>query len=206
MDAYLDSWTSWAQTWERQALLRTRPVAGDRELGERFVATALRVAVGPGLDGEAARQIRAMKARVETERIPLGEDPDFHVKLGRGAMADVEWTVQLLQMRHGSEDPSVLTPSTLDGVAALAAAGHLDADDAAILDEAYRFCARVRNRLFHLSGRAADSIPTDPDRAARLGLALGYETHPRSSLREEYRRVTRRARRVVERVFYGSSE
>jgi glutamate-ammonia-ligase adenylyltransferase len=206
MDAYLDYWAAWAQTWERQALLRTRPVAGDRELGERFVAAALRVAIERGLDGEATRQIRAMKARVETERIPLGEDPDFHVKLGRGAMADVEWTVQLLQMRHGSEDPSVLTPSTLDGVAALAAAGHLDADDAAILDEAYRFCARVRNRLFHLSGRAADSIPTDPDRAARLGLALGYETHPRSSLREEYRRVTRRARRVVERVFYGSSE
>jgi glutamate-ammonia-ligase adenylyltransferase len=203
MDAYLDYWTSWAQTWERQALLRTRPVAGDRELGERFVATALRVAVGPGLDGEAARQIRAMKARVETERIPLGEDPDFHVKLGRGAMADVEWTVQLLQMRYGAEDPSVLTPSTLGGLAALAGARHLDAEDAAVLDEAYRFCARVRNRLFHLAGRAADSIPTDPDRAARLGLALGYETHPRSSLREEYRRVTRRARRVVERVFYG---
>lgn len=202
MDAYLDYWAAWAQPWEHQALLRTRVVAGDQDLGERFVTEARRVAVEHGSSAETVRHIRTMKARVETERIPLGEDPDYHVKLGRGAMADVEWTVQLLQMRHGAEDPVVLTPSTLHGLAALAAAGHIEAEDAAILDEAYRFCARVRNRLFHLAGRAADSIPTDPDRAARLGLALGYETHPRSSLREEYRRVTRRARRVVERVFY----
>jgi glutamate-ammonia-ligase adenylyltransferase len=133
----------------------------------------------------------------------MGEDPDFHMKLGRGSMSDVEWTVQLLQMKHGSAHPSVRTPSTLEGLDALAAAGLLSKDDRSALAQAYRFCAAVRNRLFLRAGRSRDSLPTDPEEAARLARSLGYELDPRAALREEYRKVTRRARRVMERVFYG---
>jgi glutamate-ammonia-ligase adenylyltransferase len=144
-----------------------------------------------------------MKARVERERIPIGDDPDFHMKLGKGGMSDVEWTVQLLQMAHGSTADHVRTPSTLEGLRRLVAAGLMDAEDAEILDTSYRFCARVRNRLFLRAGRVRDSLPSDPEEVGRLGRSLGYEVNPRTTLREEYRRVTRRARRVVERVFYG---
>ena len=203
LGAYRAYWDRWAGTWELQALLRARHVAGNGELGDEFVLAAADRASPLTLGEDRLREVRAMKARVERERIPVGEDPDFHVKLGRGGMSDVEWTVQLLQMLHGHDVPGIRTPSTLEGLERLAAAGLLDPDDAAVLDAAYRFCARVRNRLFLRAGRVRDSLPADPDEAGRLARSLGYEVNPRSALREEYRRVTRRARRVVERVFYG---
>src|SRR5207244_5953263 len=89
---------------------------------------------------EAVREIRRMKARVERERIPAGEDPQFHLKLGRGSLSDVEWTAQLLQLEHG-----VRAPGTMAALTALQTAGVLDPADAAVLAEAYRFCERTRN-------------------------------------------------------------
>lgn len=203
LESYTAYWERWAETWEYQSLLRARAVAGDPDLGADFVDRAATFSYPERFTGEQRRHILAMKARVEKERIPLGEDPDFHMKLGRGGMSDVEWTVQLLQMEHGAVHTSVHSPSTLDALAALQAAGVILPDDAAALDEAYRFCAAVRNRLFLRSGRTRDSLPTDPDEAARLARSLGYDLDPRTALREEYRRLTRRARRVMERVFYG---
>jgi glutamate-ammonia-ligase adenylyltransferase len=203
LDAYESYWDRWALTWEHQSLLRARAVAGDAELGDRFVVAAGRRCHPETFGIDQVREVRAMKARVEQERIPMGEDPDFHVKLGRGALADVEWTVQLLQMQHGRSVPAVRTASTLHALVALHHAGLISGDDAAALDEAYRFCARVRNRLFLRAGRTRDSLPTDPIEATAVARSLGYELAPRTALREDYRRVTRRARRVVERVFYG---
>jgi len=203
LDSYEAYWKRWAETWEFQSLLRARVVAGDASLGSDFLERSTALAHPQRLTEEQHRRIRAIKARVETERIPIGEDPAFHMKLGRGGMSDVEWTVQLLQMRHGYANPAVRTPSTLRGLSALADAGLLSTDDRAALDEAYRFCAAVRNRLFLRAGRPRDSLPADPEETARLARSLGYNLDPRSSLREEYRRVTRRARRVTERVFYG---
>jgi glutamate-ammonia-ligase adenylyltransferase len=204
LPAYESYWDRWALTWEHQSLLRVRHAAGDRDLGERFVAAAAHRAHPDHLAPDRVREIRAMKARIEQERIPFGEDPDFHVKLGRGALADVEWTAQLLQMEHGHTVPAVQTASTLRALLALHHAGILTAEDAAILEEAYRFCAAVRNRLYLRAGRTRDSLPTDPGESAAVARSLGYDLIPRTALREEYRRVTRRARRVVERVFYGA--
>ena len=144
-----------------------------------------------------------MKARVERERIPVGEDPDYHVKLGRGAMADVEWSVQLLQLRHGAGDPGLRLPGTMAALQNLVAGAHLHADDGTILAHAYELCAAIRNRLFLQAGRPRDSLPSDPGEVTRLARSLGYEGDPRAQLREDYRRATRRARRVVQRVFYG---
>ena len=203
LDSYVAYWERWAETWEHQSLLRARAIAGDPDLSAEFVERAAAFAHPDRFTDEQRRHIRAMKARVEKERIPFGEDPDFHMKLGRGGMSDVEWTIQLLQMEHGGADRSVRSPSTLEALATLRAAGAIRSDDAAALDEAYRFCAAVRNRLFLRSGRTRDSLPTDPEEAARLARSLGYDIDPRTALREEYRRVTRRARRVMERVFYG---
>ncbi len=203
MASYRAYWSRWAQTWEHQALLRARPVAGDPSLGAEFAAAARAHAHPHRFDEDQVREVRAMKARIEKERIPVGEDPEFHMKLGRGGLADVEWVVQLLQMLHGDAVAEIRTASTVDGLRRLAGAGLLSTEDAAVLDAAYRFCAAVRNRLYLRAGRIRDSLPTDPEEAARLAVSLGYEINPRSALREEYRRVTRRARRVVDRVFYG---
>ena len=186
----------WAEVWERQAMLRARPVAGDPELGARFVEM-LRPFVWQGelSDGDV-REIRRIKARVEKERIPRGEDPEFHLKLGPGALADVEWTAQLLQLQS-----RVPGEGTLAALAALAEAGVLADEDAAVLVEAYRFCTLTRDRLFLLRGAKADSLPArGSGDLTRLSLSLDI---PATELRETYRRLTRRSRAVVERVFYG---
>ncbi len=190
----------WAQTWERQALLRARVVAGDAALGARFVEAADEFVWGAPLGEAEVAEIRRLKARMERERIPSREDPQFHLKLGRGSLSDVEWTVQLLQLRH-----QLRGTSTMESLDALAAAGAIAADDAEALRESYLFCERARNRL-HLVGalpggaRAGDALPTEPERLSHLARSL--ERTP-SALRDDYRRVTRRARRVAERLFYG---
>jgi glutamate-ammonia-ligase adenylyltransferase len=202
IEGYRVYWDRWSDVWEIQAMLRARPVAGDLPLGEAFLAAAEPVVYRGDADGSRAGAVRRMKARIEAERIPPHEDPDFNLKLGRGGMSDVEWTVQLLQLRHGGDVPEIRTPGTVTGLAALEAAGLMATSDAAALDAAYRFCARVRNRLYLQAGRQVDALPVDADETTRLARSLGYVSDPRSSLREEYRRVTRRARRVTERMFY----
>jgi glutamate-ammonia-ligase adenylyltransferase len=144
-----------------------------------------------------------MKARIERERIPPNEDPRFHLKLGRGSLSDVEFTVQLLQLQHGAGHPEIRVTSTIDALHELRAAGLLDPGDADALEEAYRFCERARNARYLLTGRPGDALPTDGREATRLARLLGYVHQPQAGLRDDYRRVTRRSRKVVERVFYG---
>jgi glutamate-ammonia-ligase adenylyltransferase len=185
----------WALTWERQALVRARPVAGDRDLGERFMELAGNFAWQP-LSEEQERDIRRMKARIERERMPARDDPDFNLKLGRGSLSDVEWTAQLLQLRHG-----VRSAGTMAALRALVEAAYLDPADAEVLSEAYRFCERTRNRLYLVRGFPGDALPSRPDHLSFLARSLGCTP---TELRSDYRRVTRRAREVTERLFYGS--
>ncbi|MGH9121207.1 MAG: putative nucleotidyltransferase substrate binding domain-containing protein, partial [Acidimicrobiales bacterium] len=197
LGSYAAYYLRWAQPWERQALLRGRFAAGDPDVGARFAEVAERFIWERPFTEEDAREIRRTKARVERERIPAGEDPEFHLKLGRGSLSDVEWTAQLLQLRHG-----VRATATLAALDALGAGGFLDPDDHAALAEAYRFCELARNRLFLVRGVPGDSLPsTGPTLSA---LARSLATTP-TDLREDYRRVTRRSRRVMERLFYGRS-
>lgn len=188
--AYLDRWAS---TWERQAYLRLRAVAGDAELG-----TALERAVDDAiwarpLSDDDAREVRRMKARIEQERPGSADDPEFNLKLGRGSLSDIEFTVQLLQLRHG-----VRATATRDALALLVEAGHLPYGDAMALESAYGFCERTRNRRYLVAG-PGDSLPIRPEQLTPLARSLG---HTVPSLRAEYRQLTRRARRVVERRFY----
>jgi glutamate-ammonia-ligase adenylyltransferase len=185
----------WAQTWERQAMVRARPVAGDRDVARRFMDVVDRFVWGRDLTPEETLEIRRMKARVESERIPAGEDPEFHLKLGKGSLSDVEFTVQLLQLRHG-----IPSQGTIDALTRLGSVGVIGDEDAQILADAYRFCERTRNRWFLVNGGPGDSLPVDPDRLARLARSLSTSA---PELRDTYRRLTRRSRRVVERLFYG---
>jgi glutamate-ammonia-ligase adenylyltransferase len=200
LESYRTYFARWTQTWERQAMLRARFVAGDPDVGRRFVELVDELVFGRPFTDADELAIRRMKARVERERIAPREDPRFHLKLGPGALADVEWTVQLLQLRH-----RVGEPGTMAALHRLADEGHLAPEDAATLAEAYRFCEHTRNR-WHLIGALpggtapGDALPAKPEAAARLARSLG--TTP-SGLRDDYLRVTRRSRRVVERLFYA---
>ncbi|MBV9412475.1 MAG: bifunctional [glutamine synthetase] adenylyltransferase/[glutamine synthetase]-adenylyl-L-tyrosine phosphorylase, partial [Acidimicrobiia bacterium] len=194
LDGYRTYYDRWALMWERQALLRARPVAGDAELGRQFMGI-VEPHVWQPLTDDDVREVRRMKARIERERMPAGEDPQFHLKLGRGSLSDIEFTAQLLQLQHG-----VRATGTMAALAALAGAGALEADDLATLAAAYRSCERTRNRWYPVKGSPGDSLPTQGDQLARLARSLGTTG---GELREQYRRVTRRARHVVERLFYG---
>jgi glutamate-ammonia-ligase adenylyltransferase len=195
LEGYQTYYGRWAQTWERQALVRARPAAGDETVGRRFMELVEAFVWRPPLTDDHVREIRRMKARIERERIPAGDDPQFHLKLGRGSLSDVEWTAQLLQLEHG-----VRAPGTMSALRALVDAGALAADDADVLGESYRFCERTRNRWYLVQGAPGDALPSHSDQLSKLARSLDLSP---AELRNEYRRVTRRARQVMERLFYG---
>ena len=195
VDAFARYFERWAEGWERLAMLRARPVAGDPDVGERFLALLDEAVWARPPGPEEVREIRRIKARVERERIPAGEDPEFHLKLGRGSLADVEFTTQLLQLQAG-----VRGVDTVDALDRLVTAGVAEAADRDVLVDAYRFCEATRNRLYLVRGGPGDSLPEGSDELRRLARSLGTTGW---ELRESYRRVTRRSRSVVERLFYG---
>jgi glutamate-ammonia-ligase adenylyltransferase len=195
LDGYEKYWRTYALVWERQAMTRARPVAGDLALGTDLLDRLRPYVWDDGLRPEEVREIRRLKARIERERIPAGEDPTFHLKLGRGSLSDIEWTAQLLQLEHGVD-----SPGTVAALVALVDQGVLAADAGDVLCTAYRFCEATRNRWFLVNSAPGDALPTAPEPLLWLARSLGQ--HP-TDLRENYRRLTRRARRVVDRVFYG---
>ncbi|MGP3979513.1 bifunctional [glutamine synthetase] adenylyltransferase/[glutamine synthetase]-adenylyl-L-tyrosine phosphorylase [Streptomyces sp. KR80] len=214
LTSYAAYYRRWSLVWESQALLRAEPVAGDPELGARFIELVdpLRYPA-EGLGEDAVREIRRLKARMEYERLPRGADPTLHAKLGRGGLSDVEWTVQLLQLQHGWAEPGLRTPHTREALHAAHAAGLISTEYAQILDEAWVLATRVRNAVMLVRGRPGDTFPTDSRELAAVGRYLGYGPaaagrKPGSGgsgeMLDDYRRVTRRARSVVDELFYGA--
>ncbi|MGH4001083.1 MAG: bifunctional [glutamine synthetase] adenylyltransferase/[glutamine synthetase]-adenylyl-L-tyrosine phosphorylase, partial [Pseudonocardiaceae bacterium] len=201
--SYRAYYTQWAQTWEAQALLRAAPVAGDEELGKRFIAEIdpVRYPEG-GLTERQATEIRRMKARVDSERLPRSADPATHTKLGRGGLVDVEWTIQLLQLQHAHEVVALRTQSTSAALRAAADAGLLITSDAEALLAAWRLATRTRNALTLVRGKQTDQLPGSGRELLAVARALGRScgTDP-GKVVDEYRRTTRRARIVVERAF-----
>jgi [glutamine synthetase] adenylyltransferase / [glutamine synthetase]-adenylyl-L-tyrosine phosphorylase len=197
LSGYATYFDRWAQTWERQAMARARPVAGDVALGQAFMELLEQAVWQRPFTPDDEREIRRMKARIERERIPPGEDPHFHLKLGRGSLSDVEWTVQLLQLRLG-----LRAPGAMEGLDGLVAAGAVTEGERDVLRSAYRFCERTRNRWWLVGAMPPnpDALPQRSDDAARLARSLGTTV---TDLRDDYRRVTRRSRHVVERLFYA---
>jgi glutamate-ammonia-ligase adenylyltransferase len=204
LDSYAAYYAKWSAVWEAQALLRADAVVGDPDLCRRFLAV-----VDPlrfpehGLTPADVREVRRIKARVDHERLPRGADPATHLKLGRGGLSDVEWTAQLLQMQHAHAVPGLRTTRTLVALRAAADAGLIGADDAATLTEAWRTVSRVRNAIVLVRGRGSDQLPRDVRELAGVAQVLGYPPGTADELRNDYLRTTRRARAVVERVFWG---
>jgi [glutamine synthetase] adenylyltransferase / [glutamine synthetase]-adenylyl-L-tyrosine phosphorylase len=201
--SYRAYWERWSAAWEHQALTRARPVAGDLELGKAFVAAAEGFAYPEEFGAQATSQMRRMKARIEQERIPKRVAPSRHLKLGPGGLSDVEWTVQLLQQRHGAGDRVLRVPSTMRAIDALQDESLLEHRDAAWLRDGYRFLTRLRNLLYLLRHRNVDVMPQNSDQLELLARALGFGAGGWQELDDERRRHARHVRRVCERVFYG---
>ncbi|MBD3947883.1 bifunctional [glutamine synthetase] adenylyltransferase/[glutamine synthetase]-adenylyl-L-tyrosine phosphorylase [Nocardioides ganghwensis] len=203
VESYAAYYAKWSSVWEFQALLRADAVAGDEALRARFteLIDPLRFPAD-GLPDADVVEVRRIKARVDDERLPRGADRHTHLKLGRGGLADVEWTVQLLQMRHAGRVVELRTPQTLPALEAAAAAGLITAEDAGTLAEAWRLVSRVRNAVTLVRGKPYDQLPRDAQERAAVAGVLGYPQGSSDQMVNDYLRTTRRAHAVVERVFW----
>ena len=165
--SYLAYYRRWSRPWEAQALLRAEPVAGDASLGEEFTRMISEVRYPEGGVGEnAVREIRRIKARMEGERMPRGVEPALQVKLGPGGLSDVEWTVQLLQLRHAFAVPGLRTTRTLPALTAAREAGLISPADAA---RAGRVLAARRADQGRGDAGARYRLRHDPRRGPRAG-------------------------------------
>lgn len=202
--SYEAYYAQWAQAWEIQALLRAHRVAGDLELGERFLIMVdkTRFPAG-GVSAEAVQEIRRIKARVDAERLPRGADPKTHTKLGRGGLADIEWTVQLLQLRFAHKIPALHSTSTLDALNAIGAAELIAEGDIELLRDAWLTATRARNALVLVRGKPTDQLPGPGKLLNAVAVAAGWPNGDGSEFLDNYLRVTRRAKAVVLRVFGG---
>jgi len=203
LESYAAYYRRWSEVWERQALLRAAPLCGSPTLLERFFAVVdpMRWPAG-GLTGDQVREVRRIKARVEAERLPRGADPSTHLKLGPGGLADVEWAIQLLQLRYSGSVAGLRTTRTPQALEAAVRAGLLGDDDRSVLLAAWRTATSIRNAVVLVTGRPSDALPSDPRTRAAVSRVLGWAPGESAAFVDDHRRVSRRARAVVERVFY----
>ena len=194
----------WASTWERQAAVRARPI-GEGSLADSARALFDELAYG-GVTESDVRDIRLLKARMENERLPRGIEPARHVKLGPGGLTDVEWTIQLIQMRAGMNNPALRTPSTTQAI--LSAQEHklISAQDAQTLLDAWDMATRIRAANTLASGRMSgvklDVLPRDSAELRALAAILGYGSGGLNALEDDWLRAGRKARAVMERLFW----
>ena len=207
LDAYREYYGRWSALWERQALLRARPCAGDRDLGRRFeeLINPLRWAQ-EGLAPQDLREIRRIKARVEAERLPRGIDPARHLKLGPGGLSDVEWSAQVLQLAHAGRIPQLRTTSTVGALQAAVQAGVLSADGGGELVAAWILASRLRSAIVLGTGRASGPrsqvLPIQSREIRLVGRLIGLSAGRERELEDLYRRSARHARAVAERIVF----
>ncbi len=203
LESYAAYYERWSLTWEAQALLRARGVVGDAPLLEAFEELADGIRYPVEIGAAEVREIKRIKARVESERLPQGADPARHLKLGRGSLSDVEWFVQLLQLQHGAAESSLQTTSTLRALDAAVAAGLVPDADAERLRAAWLIASRARSAMTLWTAKTADVLPADRRQLEGVSRILEYPVGSASRLEEDYLRTTRLARQVFERTFYG---
>lgn len=203
LDAYRTYYERWSLTWEAQALLRARPVAGDASLGEAFSALADEIRYPESFGGDEVREVRRIKARVEAERLPRGADPKRHLKLGPGGISDVEWLVQLLQLQHGARVPELRTQSTIAALDAAVEAGLLGDEDRERLLASWSLASRIRSAAKLWNGRGSDVLPIDRVELEGIAGLLGMPGGRTTELEEQWFAASRRARAVFEREFFG---
>jgi glutamate-ammonia-ligase adenylyltransferase len=171
---------SMGQNWERAAMVKARPVAGDRALGEHFLREIRPFVWRRHLDFAAVADIHSIKRQIHAHKGARGANPDVQVaghdvKLGRGGIREIEFSTQVLQLIWGGRDPVLRDPTTLGALAALAAAGRIERRVAADLADAYVFLRNVEHRLQMVDDRQTHRLPEDQDGLARIASFMGFD-------------------------------
>lgn len=204
LDSFAAYYERWSSGWEVHALLRADNSGGDQTLGAAFMelVNPLRYKA-EGLSEAEHREIKKLKARMESERLPRGIEPALHLKLGPGGLSDVEWLIQVLQLRHAAEFPGLQTTRTLEALDVAVDNKLIKTQDAEVLREAWLLATRIRNAIVLIKGRPSDVVPSDLVDLGRVAHLLGYGHASGQALMENYRRTMRRARVVVEEIFFA---
>ena len=204
IESYANYYEKWSNTWESQALLRARVIAGSPDLVSKFTKLIDSYRYPTVVEQSAITEIRRVKARVETERLPQGADPKRHLKLGRGSLSDVEWLVQLMQFSNGAKHQSIRTPQTIAALEACVAEGLIEEHDATVLEEAWKLASRIRSASVLWGNRRSDVLPTDRKQLEGMARILEYPRGSAATLEQDYLAFTRRSRMVFERLFYDA--
>jgi glutamate-ammonia-ligase adenylyltransferase len=201
MESYRVYFEKWADTWEYQALLRARVISGTEQLRREFTSIADKYRYPSELSTKQLTEIRRIKARVETERLPQGADPARHLKLGKGSISDVEWLVQLFQLRLAHKQQSLQVLGTLEALDELEKSGDVARDDALVLRAAWLLASRCRSALVLAVDKLVDILPADRKQLEAMARILEYAPGSASRLEEDYLSTTRKARVVYEKLF-----
>ena len=199
LESHIAYYERWAHDWEFQALLKARPLAGDRALGEAY-----RRGLDPMIWQASSRpgfveQVQRMRERV-TDNIPA-DQVDYQIKLGPGGLRDIEFTIQLLQLVHGAQDESVRALDTLGALQALSRAGYVGRPEAAEFDHAYRTLRVLEHRIQLGALKRSHVMPRDEE-ALRVLARHTKLSDTADGLVEHWRSIQRSVRSLHERLFY----
>jgi glutamate-ammonia-ligase adenylyltransferase len=208
LQAFETHFTRLADVWERQAYIKARPVAGDPGVSAAFVERTHRFVYEAPEQADLAGRIQAMRHRMEVER-GGGPAKGAHVKLGSGGIADIEFLVQYLQLRHGRARPALRTPNTLEALRSLAGEGLLPPGEVGTVEESYRFLRRVENRLRIVADLSVNTLPAAPGKLEKLAKRMGYLSQSSGSARdrflEDFAAHTSRVRMIYQQIL-GKAE
>ena len=211
LDATLGYYVTRGRTWERQALIKCRPVAGDLALGATFLEAIKPFVYRRYLGAAEIAEIKALKRRIEQRTVSAGT-AEVEVKTGRGGIRDVEFVVQFLQLLHGGEYPEVRHATTLQAIARLEQVGCLSAEERHIMDDTYRFLRQVEHRLQILFDRQTHEMPRDLEAVRTLALRMGYapasaweeRNGPADRFMADYRNKTELNRRILNHLLHDA--
>lgn len=204
MESYRSYYDKWGEIWEAQALLRSRPIFGSETLKAEFTKMSDQYRYPENISEAEIREIRRIKARVENERLPMGADPARHLKLGRGSISDVEWLVQLYQLRYGNEYKNIQTPFTLKALSEMLAAGLIGKEDCDVLQSAWIMASSIRSGIVLATGKKNDTLPSDQRVLESIRQLLHIpEIESGADLEQAYLAASRKARGVFEDLFFA---
>jgi glutamate-ammonia-ligase adenylyltransferase len=201
IESYQAYYEKWADTWEFQALLRARIIGSDSDLSEAFKELIDRYRYPSELTSTQLIEIRRIKARVESERLPMGADPARHLKLGRGSISDVEWVVQLYQMRMARSRPQLRVLGTIEALGQLEKLGEFSKEQVENLRAGWLIASRCRSALVLAIDKLIDLLPTDRRALEATARILEYKPGAAAELEADYLAATRKSRRSYEELF-----
>jgi glutamate-ammonia-ligase adenylyltransferase len=200
---------SWGQCWERAALIKARPVAGDLELGASFLKEIEPFIYRRYLDYTTVDELRHMKLRIENELL-TGDEKARNLKLGYGGIREIEFFTQALQLVNGGYEPKLRGPSTLPALVELARHNFIPPEERDKLTEAYRFLRQAEHKVQIVQEAHAHSIPKGKEEEQAYARRLGYQRKGKQSERElfwrDHRHYTNTVRRIFDRLFYGAQK